>query len=330
MKNKNNLISIIIPVYNVENYLDRCLESVVGQTYTNIEILLIDDGSTDGSGAICDRWREKDSRIRVIHKNNGGLSSARNTGIDNSRGSYLIFIDSDDWVDRNMLFELFKYTQKGDLICSGLIEANDIEIKKLPWFSQEQLLNPHGALDLLIENKKLTSHVPPKLYKKYLFNTLRFPEGKVFEDVRIQHKLFLECKNKIVIVPQYYYYYYSRSDSISREIKLSHTLEWFEALKDRLKDLEAIKNDYKEIITSQMAVVVSLGLIQNSYSREEISKYKESILAINRFLRNKYVRKCVNKHATKNQYMFFLLARVFSYRFNIIYRLLKGVISING
>ena len=100
---KEPLISVIIPVYNVEEYLDRCLESATLQTYKNIEIILIDDGSTDNSGKMCDEWAEKDRRIRVIHQKNGGLSNARNKGIEEAKGEFISFIDSDDWIEANML-----------------------------------------------------------------------------------------------------------------------------------------------------------------------------------------------------------------------------------
>lgn len=105
----NDLISLIVPVYNVEKYLDKCLETITNQTYSNMEIILIDDGSTDLSGKKCDEWEKKDSRVRVIHKKNGGLSSARNAGIDVAKGKYISFIDSDDYIELNMIEILRKY-----------------------------------------------------------------------------------------------------------------------------------------------------------------------------------------------------------------------------
>ena len=104
-----SLISVVVPVYNVKQYLDDCMHSIVNQTYENIEIILVDDGSTDGSGELCEEWKGKDSRIRVIHQENGGLSAARNTGIEHAKGSYIAFVDSDDWVSEEYIEKLYEY-----------------------------------------------------------------------------------------------------------------------------------------------------------------------------------------------------------------------------
>ncbi len=114
----NNLVSVIVPVYNRENYLRRCIDSILAQTYTNFELLLIDDGSTDNSGKICDEYAERDNRVKVFHKENGGVSSARNVGLDNAKGEYIIFVDSDDWVAVNYV-ELLLPREGEDLVCCG-------------------------------------------------------------------------------------------------------------------------------------------------------------------------------------------------------------------
>lgn len=110
----NDLISIVVPVYNVENYLDRCVKSIIAQVYTNIEIILVDDGSSDNSGKICEKWKEKDKRIIVIHKKNGGLSSARNAGIEIAKGKYIAFVDSDDYISKNMYSELYRVLKQNN------------------------------------------------------------------------------------------------------------------------------------------------------------------------------------------------------------------------
>lgn len=118
----NPLVSVVVPVYNVSSYLEQCLDSVVNQTYKNLEIILVDDGSTDDSGAICDRYAEKDSRIQVIHKENGGLSSARNVGLERITGEWALFIDSDDWIELNTLELLFEQKdERSEIVEFGLM-----------------------------------------------------------------------------------------------------------------------------------------------------------------------------------------------------------------
>ena len=122
-----SLISVIVPVYKVENFLDRCVESIVGQTYENLEIILVDDGSPDNCPAMCDKWAEKDGRIKVIHKENGGVSSARNAALDIVSGDYICFVDSDDWIDPGMYEFLYKNSQKydADISCCGIFDDYD-------------------------------------------------------------------------------------------------------------------------------------------------------------------------------------------------------------
>lgn len=128
----NPKISVIVPVYNVEKYLHRCIDSILAQTFTDFELLLIDDGSTDGSGAICDEYATKDNRVRVFHKENGGVSSARNLGLDNMRGGYLTFVDSDDWVDSTYLGELIEYSDADLVVSDFIVEGESQWNEKLP------------------------------------------------------------------------------------------------------------------------------------------------------------------------------------------------------
>ena len=126
------MISIIVPVYNTEKYLDRCIQSILSQTYTDFELLLINDGSTDSSGAICDKYAEQDSRVRVFHKENGGVSSARNVGLDNAKGEWVTFCDSDDWVENCWLDTFVENSENTDLVVQGF---NNVGLYKLYVFS---------------------------------------------------------------------------------------------------------------------------------------------------------------------------------------------------
>ena len=164
-------ISVIVPVYNVEQYLERCVESIINQTYKNLEIILVDDGSTDNSGKLCDELAKKDNRIKVIHKENGGLSDARNRGIEEAAANIVGFIDSDDYIDKDMyevLFENLKKTGANLSMCghydvfNGIIpnQVENIEVK---------LLSPSQAIKMVMEAKILSVTAVNKLYKKDLF-----------------------------------------------------------------------------------------------------------------------------------------------------------------
>lgn len=209
------LISIIIPIYKVEPYLRRCLDSIVKQTYTNLEIILIDDGSPDGCPKICDEYASKDCRIVVIHKKNGGQSEARNQGLDICKGDYISFVDSDDWVEPTYIEDLLNLAIKDDadiVVC----ELQKVYPHSKTQLSQEpthQLYTPVEAIKRLFLQKEISFIAPYcKIYKHSLFNTTRFPVRKVHEDEFVTHILFSGAK-KIVYTSAILYYYYQRADS---------------------------------------------------------------------------------------------------------------------
>lgn len=321
--NKYPLVSVIVPVYNVENYLDRCVSSIVNQTYSNIEIILIDDGSTDSSAEICDIWCKNNSSIRVIHKENGGLSSARNIGIETANGKYILFVDSDDWLHRDMIRVMAEKMEKADIVCCGMIQATDKEMNPIKWFESELLLEREEALDLLVENKILTSHIVNKLYSRNLFSSLRFPDGKIFEDIRISHKIFLNI-NKLYILPEAYYYYYVRNDSISNIVRLKNRLEWIAALRERADDLQDYEKKYDDRLRAQMAIVSSLTLVQNTIIEQEKEEYRYELNSIKQFLRKQTTSSAVKKYGTKTQRIYYWLARFFSFHTNKVYRYFRG------
>ena len=214
----NDLITIVIPVYKVEDLLPRCMESVLKQTYGNIEILLIDDGSPDKCPLLCDKYKKIDNRVKVFHKKNGGLSSARNVGIENSCGNYICFIDSDDVVSKFFIEELYNniiQTKSDVSICSYKFIGieNDVsdtcdKSNKIITYSSEK------AIELMLYQKKINNSAWGKLYKKELFEDIRFPEGKIYEDIPTTYKTFLKS-DKICVSKSKYYFYTKREDSIS-------------------------------------------------------------------------------------------------------------------
>lgn len=179
------MISIIVPVYNVENYLDRCVRSICEQSYTDLEIILVDDGSTDSSGEICDKWTEKDCRIKAVHKSNGGLSSARNEGIRLAKGKYIGFVDSDDWIEPDFCLELMKIidTYHCDMAGCGLRRCKEAPepIKQKNTFSCTEYSDGEAVMKGLL-SVKIKSYVCNKLYSTALIRDVPFVSGKTYED----------------------------------------------------------------------------------------------------------------------------------------------------
>ena len=248
---EEDLISIVIPVYKVEKYLEKCIESVLKQTYTNLQIILVDDGSTDNCGKICDEYAKKDSRIEVIHKANGGLSDARNVGISKAKGRYIGFVDSDDYIKENMYEILLNLIKKYDAdvsICNlyDVIDGNEYIRNK------ENGIREYSRLDILKEvllDKNIQSYAWNKLYKKELFDEVKYPIGKKYEDIGTTFYIFEKC-NKIVVTSEPEYYYLKRSDSLVNNVTESTVFDYMELIlqrylyiNDNIKELKQY-NDY--------------------------------------------------------------------------------------
>ena len=228
---KNALITIIIPVYNVKKYLKRCIDSVIKQSYTNLEILLIDDGSTDGSEKLCDFFAKEDKRIRVIHKENGGLSSARNCGLELMTGDFVSFLDSDDYLAIDFIESAY------GLICSSYADISILKMKNVLETENEEItdnkkvyiktLNSEKAIEISLYQTIFDSSAPGKLYKSSIFDEIRFPINKINEDVAVCHKL-MEKASIIVFMNKIGYYYRQRNSSIMHTFNSNRLdgLEW--------------------------------------------------------------------------------------------------------
>lgn len=216
-----NEISIIVPVYNVEKYLSKCIDSILNQTFINFELILVNDGSSDKSPVICEEYKKLDDRIKVIHKSNGGLSSARNIGIKQSKGNFIAFIDSDDYIHPQM-FEILYNNMKindSDLVLCDYKKVYENESDKYKNYDVENIKSNNytniEALSRLQGNKGITYVVAwNKLYKRRLFNDLKYKEGKIHEDEFIIHEILYKC-NLVSYVSMELYYYLQRSDSIT-------------------------------------------------------------------------------------------------------------------
>ncbi len=240
-------ISVIVPVYNVEKYLKKCIESILKQTYKNLDIILVDDGSTDESGKICKQYEAKDNRIRVISQNNMGLSAARNTGIDASKGDYIAFVDSDDWIEYDMYEILINsiINYNADIAISStrnIDESNNILGDNRDLINDDiQIFNKHDMMSRYL----LGGWIPAwdKLYKKELFNNIKFPVGKINEDEAIMLKI-LDRTTRIVVNNNAVYNYLKRPMSITTSKFSRKKFDW---LDNSYNNLQYIKSNYPNI-----------------------------------------------------------------------------------
>lgn len=209
------VISIVVPVYKVEAYLHRCVDSILAQSFTDFELILVDDGSPDNCGKICDEYAEKDKRIRVVHQKNGGLSAARNAGIDIAQGEWISFIDSDDWIHPDYLRVLYEAaTEQGTDISAGSYETVNDDTKVSNDGIDPEITETTPE-EFWVENRTNATVAWGKLYKRRFFDEVRYPVGKYHEDEYVTYKLLFGCE-KIAVVHAPIYRYFYNSNSISR------------------------------------------------------------------------------------------------------------------
>lgn len=258
MKQDQPLLSVVVPVYNVEKYLDRCIRSIVGQTYRNLEIILVDDGATDSCGKICDDWEKKDFRIKVLHKKNGGLVSARKAGLNLASGDYIAYVDGDDWIEKDMyecLMGLILRDQS-DLVTSGLIRDygnhSVVENEKVPAgkYTDESLnsLLYHVINTNHFFESQINMHITNKVFRKdiLLRYQMNIPdEAKIGEDADVTYPYIFECKS-MSVSGRCFYHYVMRGDSImgnasharSSEIMRSIFSEYINKNENRIKNIK--------------------------------------------------------------------------------------------
>lgn len=212
------LVSVIVPVYNVEAYLGRCVDSILAQTYGNLEVILVDDGAKDRSGVICDEYAARDSRVKVIHKENGGLSSARNAGIDAARGDYLEFVDSDDWIEPDAVESMLSLAleHKTELAVAGRYDVKATTGRKKVGLCppKTEVISGEEMVSRIFRWDNCDSSACDKLYARRLFREIRFPYGVVCEDVPIMYKIVLDA-GRVALLSKPVYNYFHRSGSLS-------------------------------------------------------------------------------------------------------------------
>lgn len=295
----NDLISVIVPIYNVEKYLPECIDSIIKQTYKNIEIVLIEDGCTDNSGRICDEYTKKDERIKVIHKNYSGVSGARNAGLDEAKGKYISFVDSDDYINEQFLEKLYNAIIENNTQiaqCNFIrVDDNKNEIHRRGYTEN---LKTKSGYEMIKEiyTKKCWENIIiwNKLYQRELFEGIRYPVGKIHEDEFVTPKILYNV-NSIAIVEEYLYNYRKNQNSIMGKIFKVERLDEIEAYEERLKFFE--QKGEKELY--ELTMKTYLGEIRECYmktrtyiensenvQKELVIKYRENY---KRVLKCKYI-----------------------------------------
>lgn len=249
-----DLISIVVPIYKVEKYIRGCIESLINQTYKNLEIILVDDGGTDNCPLILDEYANKDSRIKVIHKKNGGVSSARNEGISIATGKYIGFVDGDDTVNLKMyeiLHSLITRNNADIVFCNAVkVYLNDNDELEIPNVDlqekEEKIISTSEALKMMIMDDSVGNFVCDKLFKMELFNDIRFPEGKVYEDAGTTYKIIPKA-NKIVYTNQKLYnYLYGRKGAITSSFSEKKIIDSLDAYSGQYSFISENFKDIKE------------------------------------------------------------------------------------
>lgn len=255
------MVSIIVPIYKVEAYLEKCIQSIQNQTYKEVEIILVDDGSPDGCGKICDAYAEEDARIKVIHKENGGLSDARNKGLDIAVGDYILFVDSDDYIHPQMveiLLTNLQYTD-ADMVVCGFKQVWEKDEVVFPEFTSNavaegikgeagktvEVFRGQDVMNNLQYKNLLTVVAWNKLYKAELFQEIRYPKGRIHEDEFLTHHILHLCK-KTAYIKEELYYYLQRSDSIMGEVKYIGVRDGWIAYEERLAFLR--EHGYEQMV----------------------------------------------------------------------------------
>lgn len=325
----NFKISIIVPIYKVEKYLNRCIDSILNQSYKNIEVILVNDGSPDKCGEICDEYLLKDNRIIVIHKANGGLSSARNSGLDIATGDYIGFVDSDDWIEPRMYETLIENAIKynAQISVGGVI---DLLVECNKYIPTKSTFN--GNIDVQCLNKEQAMKkffleswsAWDKIYKREVHEKIRFPEGEINEDEAIAMQILDNCE-KIVYTNEVFYNYIKRSDSITTSEFSEKKLDWYRNCK---KNLEFIKENYSSL--NEYAEVRFCNAIMWSLRCIAIENkdFKDSINILLSSLRDNKKELLSNNLISKKEKMWIIILLCTSFSNNIF--IFKLLVKINN
>lgn len=289
------MISVIVPIYNVEAYLDRCVKSIVNQSYKDLEIILVDDGSPDHCGEMCDQWAQKDSRIKVIHKKNGGLSDARNAGIEIATGNYLGFVDGDDWIAKNMYQSLLKTIEDFNVsvATAGLKRVYENGFSRSYYvFDKQHCINGSEIIKHYLHQDEFSTSACDKLFDARLFYNRRFPKGRLYEDTPVIFDIIYNI-DKIGVNGKPLYNYFQRADSICGTRFSKNKMDYFYFSKQiYLKialEYSCYVTDAKDFLGARICELIYL--IQESQNsedfRNELHQMRDRLSKLNiRIIRN--------------------------------------------
>ena len=281
------MISIIVPVYHVEAYIKRCVDSILRQTISDIEIILVDDGSNDNCPEICDDYSLRDSRIKVIHKKNGGLSDARNAGLAVARGEFIAFVDSDDWLAPLYLEKLLRGLQEADAdICECEIYRTSGETCSETLVSTAVVYDTVHALEQLIQDGQLHQYVWNKLYRRKTIGDISFSKGKTNEDEFWTYHVFGQAK-KVVKISDVLYNYYQRPDSI---MGAGYNIKRLDALEAKTQRQQYLERNFPELST-EAKINLYFSCV---YAGQMVLKYipKQDL---------QFAEECINKYVNASQ-----------------------------
>lgn len=312
----DGLISVIVPVYNVEEYLPCCIESIIKQTYRNLEIIIVDDGSTDCSLKICQKYSEKDKRIHLYTKINGGLSSARNLGLDKANGDFVSFVDSDDWIELSMYETLIKnlLDSHADMAVCQIFNCDYKKLKKIPTQDDGKKIILKGFYTYLNyifapQKPEIRFEVWNKLYKKNLVNDIRFKNSQIFEDIYYTRKVLETAKSIVCINIPLYNYRVNRPGSTCRSFDISRLSK-----QDELNDIIKILDDgnhpdlLRKYVDYTMNTTLEFFCAANYFGGSE----DEKKMICDRF--NKYYEFCLN-----NDFIIHFKYRLFNFSHSLYY-----------
>lgn len=306
-------VSVIVPIYKVEKYLHRCVDSILKQSYKELEIILVNDGSPDQCGIIIEDYAENDHRIITVHKENGGLSDARNTGMGYVTGDFTLFVDSDDWIDSQMIERMVvaSFKSEADIVQSGYYYAYDDHlIFDKRHFSKDEssvVLDKQELMKELVINEKIKNFAWGKLYKTPIIMGLHFEKGVVFEDVFWAHQV-MHRANKYVILNKPLYYYYQREDSIVASYSCK-SLDMIRGLKDRHRFVET---HYQKLTDASLKVILKTCFLH--YERllmtrgiDNNGRYKKEIQLYIKTNYSNFIKAVETDQTLKNQLRLFAI-----------------------
>jgi len=296
-------ISVIVPVYKTKDYLERCINSLINQTYSNLEIILVDDGSPDSSGAICDDYSDKDVRIRVIHKTNGGLSSARNAGLDVATGDYIIFVDSDDDISCDFCQKMLDtmISTSADIVECDRFDIYDTYVfEEFAGDGSVLVYKTVDALELLVKNKIFHQTVWAKLYKASIIKDLFFEHGKIHEDEFYTWQAFVRCRSIARLNSKLYNYYHRDGSIMEQKFSISR----LDALEARMHRHRFICTNFPDLILdSKMSIAFpSIFFMQSAIKSGDKILRSEVASRLKQYLKNlEFSYKEIRKVGFKNR-----------------------------